>query len=536
MINKIVLKQLQLTNFATFKSQTIEFNSNFNGIIGETGSGKSLVLDALQFILGNRADKRFVRKGCEYSIIEATYETSSEEIKKYFDELGYPFDEEISIKRVLYSTGKSKCFLNLQSCNLQALQNISKRFIDLVGQFENQKLLSPKYQMILLDKFGDTESLRYKFQEKFENYQNQLRKLEELEREEKESTQRLDYLNFQIEEIERLGPTIEDEEDLIEVKNRLLKQEEFTGAKTQMMQLLSESENNIISGLSYVKRILEQFNEMFPQDFGDKCDEAIQNLEDISYRISSIDENEQGRNLEDVISRLDQYQKLKRKFGGSTEAIIDFLNDFKEEVYKIQNHQSIIDEMQSQVNSLKEDCYKIAHDLHNKRLQNSHKLSNKLTKVVRILNMEQAKITFQLRESNILNSLGMTELSLNASLNKGEGEFPIKDIASGGELSRILLALRQVMASKDSISIFLFDEIDTGIGGETAKKIAGVLKDVSENSQVVAITHIPQIAVKADHLILVHKKVKSDRTESVVEHVNGPQVKNHAKQMASLDQ
>lgn len=537
-MDKIILESLKLTNFATFKHSEINFHQKFNGIIGETGSGKSLLLDALQFILGHRADKKFIRKGCDFSIIEATYSTNSQEIRDYFNELGFPFeaDDSITVKRVLYSNGKSKCYLNLQTCNLGTIQEISKRFIDLVGQFENQKLMSSKYQMILLDKYCEIESDR---EEYFINY-NRLKdlklQLEELKNSENQKQQRLDFLQFQIKEIDSLNPTIEEEEELIEKKNRLLKSKDFKEAKQQILSLLSEGENNCLGQASYMRKILTEFSDLFPANIQESCDSAIHSLEELSYEISALENTEEDQSLDSIITKLDQYQKLKRKFGGSTDSIIRAYDEYKSEFDQMKNSEFEIKKLEQEIQALKETCHQQAAKLHATRVQNGTKLSKALTKIVNSLNMPRAKIWFELHEKYELDAFGATDLNLFSQLNPGEGLHPIKDIASGGELSRILLALRQVMASKDSISIFLFDEIDTGIGGETAIKIANVLKEVSLNSQVVAITHLPQIAIKADELIVVEKNHVKDRTESSIKLVIGKEIAKHAREMASLGQ
>lgn len=539
MSGNLKLVTLNLQNFATFEDQEVHFGGKFNAIVGETGSGKSLILDALQLILGQRADKKIIRKDCEFACVEAVFTTDDPVIKQYFMEIGHPFEDEIVIKRIILKSGSSKAYLNFQQCPVSSLAVAGKRFIDLVGQFENQKLFSEKYQLTLLDNFADNKSLTSAFSEEFEKYLDQIAKLKELQESEKETSQRLDYINFQLQELETLSPDEEDEKELQLQKEKCLEVESnkklldevnfyFEGADEQLglQSLMGRLDKALAKSKSLDSDILEKFRA------------AWEELKEINFLLNKdLDFEISDSELAGIIDRLDSYKKLQRKFGTDTAGLVQKMNFFLEEKEQLINIDSNLQMLEAESHATLSSLRKMAKNLHAKRLEAAKRLSSLLTKAVRGLKMEGASFDIKLNEGE-LTSTGITKISLNAEINPGEGFFRVKDIASGGELSRILLALRQVLSSRDSVSIFLFDEIDTGMGGETAFHIGKSLQKVSEHSQVIAITHLPQIASFSDRLLEVKKEVKivkgENRTVSSVSLIEGAEIKGKLTEMTPL--
>jgi DNA repair protein RecN (Recombination protein N) len=535
------LNKLALKNFATFEDQTVQFHKNFNAIVGETGSGKSLILDALQLILGHRADKKLIRKNCDFTIIEASFNCTNQNIKSYFNNIGFPFDEdEVLIKRIIYKTGKTKSFLNHQNCALSILVDFSKNFIDLVGQFENQKLLSGTYQLALLDDYSKDKTLVKEYKSKFTDLLETQTHLESLRIQNTQISQKTDYLNYQIAELEKLNPSIEDEKELIQQKKT------FQESETKK-ELLSEV-NSIFDGDVSNSGLLNQLNrlsslldsQLLADDLFNKFHIAKDTLADINYSLNQHNfiEGDQDE-LEVTLQRLDEYQQVKRKFNTDTENLLVIYRDFKTERDDVENIDKSITLYEERLSELQLECYDLAKKLHAMRIQAANDLSSELTHEIQFLKMRGATVDIRITEKEELTQSGISVISLMAETNPGEGFYKIKDIASGGELSRILLSLRKVLASKDSISIFLFDEIDTGIGGETALSIGKTLQNVSVDSQVIAITHLPQIATYADKLVLVEKKHiidnNEERTISVVNEVEGKAIKTEVTLMNPLN-
>jgi DNA repair protein RecN (Recombination protein N) len=535
------LKSLVIQNFATFRNQTVRFRPGFNAIVGETGSGKSLLLDALQLILGSRADKRVVRRETEYSLVEASFHCEDPEVREYLHQEGYPVEgKELIIKRLVYKNGATKTYVNHLSCTLSFLSGFAKKYIDLVGQFENQKLLSGSYQLYLVDHFA-------KIQPEVDAYQNYLceykiakKSQEDLESSRREREQRLDYLNYQLQEIEKLNPSSQDEQDLLKKKNTLVNLEKTQRLSFQVRDLFEGSEGS--SGLSGLARQLNSLVNKNPDLCGNQIEPMMEFQDKLSLLQEGLDKclnhNVDPEELEGVIDRLDTYQKLKKKFGGSVESLLDFKVEFLKEKNYLEELEVNLDESESKLKSLENELRDRGARLHEKRFKSAKKLSQELTERVRLLKMNGATIKIGLEKSEEFHEAGMSTAQFMAETNAGEGFFRIKDIASGGELSRILLSVRQILSSYDSISIFLFDEIDTGIGGETANCIGKALAEVGQNGQVIAITHLPQIAQYSELLIMVQKDIQSDkletRTESSVKELVGKFIMKEVKAMAQL--
>ncbi len=535
------LQRLSLNNFATFENQSIEFDNDFNAIVGETGSGKSLILDALALIFGSRSDKKLIRKGSDQAIIEAAFNCDDEKIKNYFDTIGHPIiDNEVVVKRIIYSNGKSKAYLNFGSCQVQLLGDIAKRFIDVVGQFENQKLLSNDYQLVLLDQFCQHQSKVDQYSEKYRDLLVCKSELELLESKHREIALTKDYLEFQISELEKLSPSVEEEESLIKRKDFLMNREKFLSLKDSFLNILSEDEDSALTKLQYLTNLANKNANLFSVEFSNKLIEAISILEDLSFELSS-ESNEMGdeeEGLESIIDQLDAYSKLKRKFNLSTQELSEHLDKLKTELSAYNDIDLDLAKVKKKIDSLSKELRTLASELHSERAKKARILEQKLTKMVQGLNMEGATIRLEVAMTNDLGSKGITALEFMAQTNPGEGFYRVKEIASGGELSRILLSLRQVVSSQDSISVFLFDEIDTGIGGATALKIGKALQNVSEFSQVVAITHLPQIAIHAKSLIEVKKqtvgKGGKERTVSLAQEILATQREDFIKSMMPL--
>ncbi|MEI8345823.1 MAG: AAA family ATPase [Pseudomonadota bacterium] len=537
----LYLKSLRLQNVVTFENQEITFDPSFNAIIGETGSGKSLILEALELILGQRADRKIIRKNATFATIEAVFHTEGNLISQFFQELGLPFEgHEVVIKRIIYPTENSKSYLNFQLCTLQELGLFARRFIDLVGQFENQKLLSEEYQLSLLDayaKLGEKNKSYHSFYSQWLTLQDKCNKLIE---DQSARKQREDYLLYQIQEIETLNPSVEDEQSLLGQKLDLQSREKRKQATQHVLEILSEREShNVLTGIQNALQLLHKEPNLFPEMIVARLEEAHQNIQDISFELSKnlkLDDGEES--LVAILDRLDSYQKLKAKFGGDTTQVIAAYQSFKKEYQGLQGLEQNIADLQKEISLVQKEVYHIGMEIHQVRLHAAEQLSKELTTVIRKLKMTGAKVNLQLTLSDQPRNNGLDHLDFLVETNSGDGYFRISDVASGGELSRILLAFRKVLSANESISIFFFDEIDSGIGGETALAVGQTLKDVSEHSQVMAITHLPQLAHYADRLIQVSKLLQQTndgpKTTSQVKEIFGQSKEEHVRSMTPL--
>lgn len=540
----LYLKSLSLRNFATFENQEIDFHSKFNGIVGETGSGKSLILDAFQLLLGGRADKKLVRKGAECAMIEGVFEVQGDRFIHYFDSIGFPIATEdqshqVVIKRIIYSSGKSKSYLNHMNSPLAVLSKFSKTFVDLVGQFENQKLTQSDYQLHLLDQFAGNEKLLQGYSELFQTYKELTNEIESIKENLASKSQKEDYIRFQMQALEKLDPSVEDEKNLIALKDQLLNSEDTQKNLEALKEYFSDGEVNLLDLSKQCSKLFDHCSHLFSEEERTQFESLISSIDDFSYVVSKTDiDLDNEINLEDVLERLDQYQKLKRKFNIETNELKSLLVDFQEQINELENIENRYKSLLKERDKLEEVLYSKATDLHKKRSQFSSKLASQISKGLGELNMNGATFDIQVSKLNTLSAQGMSQVNFMAETNKGEGFYKIKEIASGGELSRILLCLRQIVASEDTINIFFFDEIDTGIGGETATKIAKALKKVGSKGQVLAITHLPQIAKEVDEIIYVDKKSlskdKNTRTISFVSIKRGKERDEVINQLAGI--
>ena len=523
----LYLKSLNLQNFATFENQEIQFDTKFNAIVGETGSGKSLILDALQIIFGARSDKKLIRKNAEFATIEAVFSSNDSKIKNYFNEIGHPFEgREIVVKRVIFANESSKSYLNFQSCPASLLTAFAKRFIDLVGQFENQKLLSEDYQLILLDSYAGLNNDIADYQGLYTQLGALKKDFGELLNEKNIRAQREDYIRFQLEELEKLSPSSEDEIELLRKKDMILNVEKRQQTLGGIASAISDDDTNLLGMLKNCLNRAEKNPGIVSEEIITKLYDVKSILEDVSYDLSKdLNANFDEENIEEIIDRIDFYQRLKRKFGGSTEEMMKTYEEFKAELNSFSQVDDKIALISKKINDLEIRCSTFAEELHKVRNLKSEQLSIELTSKVQDLKMTGASLKINVTKAEVLGPKGFSRVDFIAETNPGEGFFKVREIASGGELSRILLSIRQILSSNDTISVFLFDEIDTGIGGETAISIGRSLQSVSECSQVLAITHLPQIAAFATQIINVSKTTKviddQPRTISVIDQVLG---------------
>jgi DNA repair protein RecN (Recombination protein N) len=525
MTKSFFLKNIILNNFVTFTHQNIDFVHNFNAIVGETGSGKSLILEALQLIFGGRSDKKLIRKDSEFCSVECIFHCTDPEIKEFFDNNGFPFlDNEITLKRIIYHTGKSKTFINFQSANVASLLKFSRRYIDIVGQFENQKLLSSTYQLKLLDSYSSQKDLCADYLSSYKDYKALLQERESLTSKQAEKEQRIDYLQYQLNEIEVISPSQVDYQENLNKKDLFKNIEQISKFQQQVSNLISfeGAGSPILQKLHEITSIHNKNSNFIASDSISKVYEAIDLISSYEQEVLEIEKLElSDEEISNIINRLDKYNKLQSKFGEDISKIISKKDEFVKELEMLNNFTNNFKRVDQQIKATLKYLSSLADKLHSTRIRYAKDLSKELTKSIRSLKMSNATIDISVNKLAELNEYGSSSIEILTETNPGEGFHKMASVASGGELSRILLSFRKILSSKDSISIFLFDEIDTGIGGETALAIGENLGTVADGSQVIAITHLPQIANYANSIInVVKKSISTDGTFRTFSDVN----------------
>ncbi len=500
-----MLKELRVKNFAIIDELSVEFEPGLNVLTGETGAGKSIIIGALGIALGQRAYTEMIKTGAEEAVVEAFFDI---EHHPYLEEMGIDDSGGIIIRRVVSRASKTKAYINDTMVNLQSLHSLGKSLVDIHGQHEHQSLLSPDNQLRLLDHFGGLDELRAEVSEAFNKVEVLRRKIEAIKARSRESAQKLDLLKYQINEIE--AASLEDGEDV-----RLVEERTILANLSRLTELTESAYEEIYgfegSAIERLSRAVSALKEMSSID--KSVEEIIQVLqqalavsEDASHSLRAYKDRYDAdpARLEVVEDRLELIKKLKKKYGETVADILSYLQKAKGELASIETSEESIDEMEKELKESEEEFNKLAGELSKKRRRVSGGLESSILEVLKDLALQKSDFRVDIRPTTPT-STGSDEVEFLFSANKGEDLKPLVKVASGGELSRIMLAIKSVLRGADEIPVLVFDEVDTGIGGKTAQNVARKLKETSKEHQVLLITHLPQIASVADMHAHIHK-------------------------------
>jgi DNA repair protein RecN (Recombination protein N) len=523
-----MLRELHIRNFSIIDDISVEFEKGFNVITGETGAGKSIIIDALSLSLGERASGDIIRRGAKEAVIEAFIDISPEQLhpstRKFLEDNGIDFDDGLILKRIISSQGKNRAYINGSISNLQSLAEISKNIVDIHGQYEHQSLLSPDKQLDMLDTYGKLFPERQEAERAYEMMIATRNRILDLTGKEKERAQRLDMLRFQVTEIDaaELKPG-EDEE--------LEKEAKILGSAVRLAELsnnayeqLYSSESACITNLSQILKDIKDISDIDTRasDALKSAENSLPLLEETAYFLRDYKDSldfDPDR-LEQVQTQLELIKNLKRKYGNSIQEIIDYREKAVNELDDLQFSEDKIESLMTELNDLKTILTKKVHSLSKKRKKNAKKIEAEVIACLSELSMPNTEfsiqITFEKGDDTTdglrVSHSGIDNVEFLISPNPGEDLKPLQKIISGGELSRVMLALKGILAGGDNIPILIFDEIDAGIGGKTADNVAGKLKDLSSSHQLICITHLPQIASPANRHLKIAKNIKKDRT------------------------
>ena len=527
-----MLKEIRIQNFAIIENLAVSFESGLNVLTGETGAGKSIIIDALNLLLGGRADTDSIRTGETTALVEGLFQISNEDTLAMAREIGIETsDGELHIKRQISNSGKNRCFLNDSQITVSTLSKIGNRLVDLHGQHDHQTLLHPEIHVDVLDLFGKSKPNRDAFVKEFGEYQNQVKKLQSLNTDEKERLQREEFLNFQISEIDAANLSENEEEELKAEKNKLRHSEKIRSALQQSQALLSEQNGSILESLRQVLKDLGPLVEV------DKELEApFQRSQSAFYELEEVDDalrthdrslDFNPEKLEEIEDRLAEISGLKRKYGNDVAEILAKREQFAAELEQLAGNEENMKKLVEEIKEKEKIISKLAIELADKREEGAKSLKQGVEKELKELHMNGVRFgvdfNYPADSEGFVEyhqvkmkptPVGLGTLEFLFSPNAGEDLRPLAKIASGGELSRIMLALKSILNKQDTIPVMIFDEVDTGIGGRVAEKVGDKLKKVSKTKQVFCITHLPQIAGMASTHYRVEKKVEGKRTRS----------------------
>lgn len=514
-----MLKEIYIKNLAVIREAVISLTDKLNIFTGETGAGKSILINGINAVLGHRCSKEIVRTGCDKSIITALFVNLSDEVISKLDELGIEHENgEITVTREISCDGRSVARINGRTASASLLKEIGSMMINIHGQHDNQILLDSEKHLDILDSFGGDYTLLEAYRADFRELQSTARKLGELKNQEKNRLQRSLYLNEIIEDIG--GLELESNEDTELEK-------EYTAAKNSENTVIAiKNAISAITGddtandmIASAEREISAFTDNSPElaALYERLSAVEIELADISSELEKTANKAEtdGQRLEYLRERINSINKLKRKYAADCSELVKMYDDACQEITQLEGSDDEIKSLTEKREQLLHKVTEQAKALYDYREETANKFIQRVTSELEFLNMSGVVIAVR-HEKGKLTVNGMDTVEFLISANKGEEPKPISKIASGGELSRIMLALKSVIADRDSIDTMIFDEIDTGVSGKAAQKIGIKLREIGRVRQVICVTHLSQIAVMADNHLMIEKKIIGDRTETSV--------------------
>lgn len=511
-----MLAQLYINNIAVIERASIELDKGFTVLTGETGAGKSIILDAIHAVLGERTSKELVRSGAPAASVSALFTGLTEDVLAVLDRLSIPREEDsLLVQRDIRLEGRSLCKLNGAPATVSMLREIGPLLVSIHGQHESYELLSPEVHMTYIDSFGGLQALLQRYQDSYRALRSLQHRLEGFNADEGEKARRLDLLRYQIDELEAADLQPGEREELSRQREAIRNSEKIAASLALVRGLLTgdEDSDGMISGVSQAAVELERAAEYLPEAEGlaQKLRDAGFLLEDVDAALDSLSVDYDPAVLEAIEDRLDLLYRLGMKYGETEEAMLDFLEKCRSQLHEIEFSDEEREELESEYESEKKQAIALARELSEKRKRAADSFAKMVKGELAFLNMPG--IEFQTEIQRVpLYSMGCDKLQFFVSTNKGEPPKPMSKIASGGELSRMMLAIKTVLSGKDRVDTLIFDEVDTGISGSAAGKVGQKLRQVSRDRQVLSITHLAQIAALADHHLKISKHVDGGRT------------------------
>ncbi|MGB2691156.1 MAG: DNA repair protein RecN [Thermodesulfobacteriota bacterium] len=521
-----MLLGLTLKNFTIIKDLSVGLSPGLNIITGETGAGKSVIVDAINIILGDKAPAENIKTGQEEAQIEALFDISNDEaIKERLVNSGFDIDSgELLIKRVIYRNSRSRVFINGSLSTLTLLSSITQGLVDIFSQHEHQSLLREENHLKIVDDFGKTADDAAHLREKFQNYLLVKKELDDLEQSKKDKTEKENYLKFQLNEINNAELSIGEDTKLDEEKLKLTNAERLQSSASSAYEELYEKENSVLGILQKLSSDFKEISKIDPKlnEVGESIERGMLQLEEAAFSIRdyTTELSSDSQSLEVIEDRIHLINSFKRKYGDSIEQIIQKRDEIEGEVNNIEHFDERVRTLTQQSRKLMDELLKLANALSKKRKQSSKRLCEILEVELKEVGIKGGSFHIEFNDKNISSS-GIDALSFLFSANPGEDPKPLNRVASGGELSRIMLVLKEVIARVEGGSVIIFDEADSGVGGAIAEAVGQKIRNLSRTYQVICITHLPQVAKFADSHLTVSKTHDDNQTQVTIKSLEG---------------
>ena len=540
-----MITSLNIRNYALIENLNIDFTKGLTVITGETGAGKSIIIDSIDLLLGQRANSSIIRTGANSCVISATFDISKNiKAKNVLADLSIEYENEIIIRRQIDISAKSKAYINDISVSVSSLSNIGKYLVDFYAQNKSNMLFEESYQRQIIDSIAGNCNLLNKLSVKYDELEKLNSKKEDIEKSNTDREKMLDLYKYQIQEIKKANLSIDEEENIEKDLPKLKNAEKIQNITKEMISILYKQDNSIIDNLSTIAKQIDLL-----QKYGINVDNiskninlSISQLDDVYREIeeiyNGIDVSSEALDL--MLERQQLIKKLKSKYGKTIQGIIDYCVDLEEKVKTLENYDINIEKVQKEIDELLKEITKICEEISSNRKKASCHISKKIMMELEDLNMKNSQFEIALEKTEITRT-GFDKLEFMFSANKGEKLYPIALVASGGEISRLMLALSTTISENYNVDTIIFDEIDTGTSGKTGDKIGKKLKSLSKNRQVISISHLAQIASSANNHIKIYKETQQDRNitkakilnqkeriEEIAKIISGEQITEHA--------
>lgn len=521
-----MLSNLYIENIAVIEKTSIDFKKGLNVMTGETGAGKSIVIDSINAVLGNRTSKELIRTGASSAFVSAEFTNLSEKAIAVIDEAGFELEDgELLIQREISTTGKNKCRINGRPATVSTLKEIGVQLINIHGQHESYELMSPELHISYIDKLAGLESEIEAYQEVYKKYKKLSAELKKATVNESERERKIDLLKYQIDELEDADLRDGEYEELNEQKAVLQNSEKIIEAIMSSRALMNgdEESSGVLENLQEINSQLSDISEYMSEvePINSRIESAIYELEDCLSELTGLTDlvDTDGGSLDSIEERLDLIYTLGKKYGSTIKEMLDFLDKAKKELNALVMYDENREALIKECDKAYKEAEKLAKALSEKRRATSSEFADKVCEEMAFLDMPNVKLVV-VQEKCELNSLGCDNIEFLISTNPGEPPKPISKIASGGELSRMMLAVKNVLSDKDDIDTLIFDEVDTGISGSAAQKVGLKLREVSKSRQVLCVTHLAQIAAMGNSHFKISKSVRDEKTFTKVEELD----------------
>lgn len=535
-----MLQQLHIQNFALIEETSIELKEGLTVITGETGAGKSILLGALGLTLGNRADISLLHDKTKKCIVEARFAIGSYHLNAFFERHELDVEEITTVRREITPEGKSRAFINDTPVTLNVLKELGENLIDIHSQHETLLLKETTFQFALLDAFAGTNMLLSDYKKKYTALHKLHQQLKDLTAQELQAKKELDYFQFQFNELEEANVTIGDQKRLEEESETLENAELIKSNLVKSWTMISEGDETVLSALALVKQQLQGVTK-----FGTHFQELYERLQSVMIELKELandinDREEQvvynAARLEEVNTQLDQLNRLFKKHGvNSEEALLGIKHDIEAKLHLFSSLEYSINQVQKELASVEKQCQTLALTLSQKRQLAISSIEQHVKRMLSHLSMTNAQFKIDLKQKSDLSLQGIDTVSFLFTANKGSDVKALHKTASGGELSRLMLCLKSLLAEHTALPTIIFDEIDTGVSGEVASKIGTILNDMGKNMQVIVITHLPQLASKGQHHLYVHKSDSKHKTISNIKCLTPEERISEIAKMLSAD-